>query len=312
LTPRQADGTSNGKPMTLVVPNWAPRAGAFPEAPLFALDTVWFQIAGTLCNLECSHCFISSSPSNHSFETMSLAEVLPYLEEARALGVRDYYFTGGEPLLVKDLHAILEATLAQGAATVLTNGVSIKDREAARFAELAAKSRYSLDLRISLDGYDAETNDAIRGEGTYARILAGIRALADQGMSPIITVTEACEAAATRAGRTRFLEALRGFGLTRPRLKIMPLLRMGAEARRLRSYDATETLAGQVLDELALDRLVCARSRMVTQKGVWVCPILLDEPTARLGSTLRESMVPFRLSHGGCFTCHAEGLSCAT
>ena len=37
----------------------------YPESPLLALDTLWLQVAGTLCNLQCTHCFISCSPDNH-------------------------------------------------------------------------------------------------------------------------------------------------------------------------------------------------------------------------------------------------------
>ena len=37
-----------------------------PRVELQSLDTLWFQVAGTLCNLACSHCFISCSPTNHT------------------------------------------------------------------------------------------------------------------------------------------------------------------------------------------------------------------------------------------------------
>src|SRR5204863_97959 len=85
-----------------------------PHVQLRALDTLWFQVAGTICNIECTHCFISCSPRNHSHEMMSLADVQRSLDDARGLGVREYYFTGGEPFMNRDMLAILEATLKQG------------------------------------------------------------------------------------------------------------------------------------------------------------------------------------------------------
>src|SRR5687768_4684412 len=108
--------------MTTLEPRATPM-DAVPQVPMLALDTLWFQVAGTICNIECTHCFISCSPRNHSHEMMRLADVLPWLEEARRLGVREYYFTGGEPFMNRDMLAILEATLQQGPATVLTNGM---------------------------------------------------------------------------------------------------------------------------------------------------------------------------------------------
>src|SRR3954451_14681332 len=94
-----------------------------PEVALQSLDTLWFQVGGTVCNLACTHCFISCSPTNHTHEMMRLAEVERYLAEAAALGVREYYFTGGEPFLNPEMEAILAATLRVGPASVLTNGL---------------------------------------------------------------------------------------------------------------------------------------------------------------------------------------------
>src|SRR5262245_11731090 len=105
---------------------------------------------------------------------MSLDEVRARLAEAEALGVKEYYFTGGEPFLHREILEILEETLRLGPVTVLTNGVLIKEETAARLRRLSDASDYSLDLRISLDGLDAATNDPVRGAGTYERILEGV------------------------------------------------------------------------------------------------------------------------------------------
>ena len=81
---------------------------------LAALDTLWFQVGGTVCNLACTHCFVSCSPTNHTHEFMTLAAIQPYLDEAAGLGVKEYYFTGGEPFLNPEMEAILERTLEYG------------------------------------------------------------------------------------------------------------------------------------------------------------------------------------------------------
>ena len=271
-----------------------------PLSPLVALDTLWFQVAGTLCNLQCTHCFISSSPTNRS------------LEEAEALGVKEYYFTGGEPFLNREIVEIIEAALALGPVSVLTNGVLIRPETAARLRAIADASPYSLDLRISIDGADAVTNDPIRGEGTFERILAGIRILAAAGINPVVTVTEACEGALSPEGRARLLAFLRQAGLRQPRLKVMPLLRLGAETRRSRAYAEWESLVGRALTAEEAEALQCSSCRMVTSKGVYVCPILIDFPGARMAGTLAEALRPFALSHRACFTCHEQGLSCRT
>jgi len=281
-----------------------------PHVPMRALDTLWFQVAGTLCNIECTHCFISSSPTNRSHGMLSLADVEARLREARELGVREYYFTGGEPFMNREMIPILATTLKQGPATVLTNGMLLRKSICRELRELIDASEYSLDLRVSLDGFDRESHDAIRGAGVWERAMIGLRNLAEVEINPVITVTEAADGIRSDEGRARFLDLIRSFGFTKPRLKVLPLFRIGAEEKRTRAYADWERI--EVMNESDAEVLQCLSCRMVTSKGVYVCPILIETPEARMGSTLAETLRPFPLRYGACHTCWVEGVSCRT
>src|SRR5262249_43157998 len=195
-----------------------------PSVPLAHLDELWFQVAGTLCNLTCRHCFISCSPHNHSFGFLDLETVRRALEESVRLGVKEYYFTGGEPFLNRDMTAILELTLHYGPATVLTNGTVFKEEWLERLSRAEAASPYSLEFRVSIDGYSAEQNDPIRGPGTFARALHGVRQLVAHGFLPIITVTRIADGTNDADLFAGFVRLLRAQGYDRPRLKILPAL----------------------------------------------------------------------------------------
>jgi len=283
-----------------------------PHVPMLSLDTVWFQVAGTLCNIACTHCFISCSPTNHAHEMMSFEEIVPRLEEARRLGVRDYYFTGGEPFMNRDMLRILDTTLQQGPATVLTNGMLLREETCRALSELIDRSEYSLDLRVSLDGFDRETHDAIRGEGVWDRVMTGLANLAAAGINPVITVTTAAEGVDTADGRAQFLDVIRSFGFTKPRLKVLSLFRIGAEESRTRAYESWERLTTEGMDGADMSVLQCSTSRMITSKGVYVCPILIDYEAARMGDTISETMKPFPLAYGACHTCWVDGVTCRT
>ena len=283
-----------------------------PSVRLESLDTLWVQVGGTLCNLACSHCLVSSSPTNRTHEPMSLAEILPYLDEAAALGVREYYFTGGEPFLNPDIEPILAAALARGAVTVLTNGLPLDAARCARLAALRDGSEHSFDVRVSLDGFDAGSNDAIRGAGTFERVLRSIERLARAGIEPVLTVTEACAGAGSPDGRRRLLELLARIGLRKPRLKILPLFRIGAETTRSNGYEDWQRLGPEDEPEGGFGHLPCSTSRMVTSRGVWVCPILVNDPSARIGAALADALTDYPLRHAACWTCHVEGATCRT
>lgn len=275
------------------------------------LDHLWFQVGGTLCNLTCHHCFISCSPKNRSFGFLSLAEVQRRLAESAALGVKEYYFTGGEPFLNPDLPAILAETLRYGPATVLTNGTVLKDAwlEALRAAE--DQSCYSLEFRVSLDGFSPETNDPVRGEGTFQRALRGVVKLVEFGFLPIITAARTWDLEQESRVVQAFIEMLRQTGYARPRLKILPTLHLGAEEQRTHGYADTERVTAEMLADYDRTQLVCEHSRMVTDRGVHVCPILIEAPDSLLGRTLAQSLRPFDLAHGACYTCYQYGAICS-
>jgi AdoMet-dependent heme synthase len=285
---------------------------ATPRVTLRSLDVLWFQVGGTLCNLACTHCFVSCTPTNHTHELMTLAQVASYLEEARALGVKEYYFTGGEPFLNREMEAILELTLRQGPATVLTNGLLLDAERCARLRALSDATPYSLDLRLSLDGWDAASNDPIRGEGTFERILAGARNCAAAGLNPVLTVTEVHPASGAEDGKRRFLTLLRDLGIAQPRLKVLPLFRIGAEAQRGGAYEPWQRLRAEDEPPEGWDHLQCSACRMATDQGVWVCPILVNEPEGRMGEKLADALGEYPLGHQACWTCHAFGVSCKT
>jgi MoaA/NifB/PqqE/SkfB family radical SAM enzyme len=280
-----------------------------PAVALRHLDELWFQVAGTLCNLECRHCFVSASPHNHRFGFLDLAAVANFLEDSVRFGVKEYYFTGGEPFLNPDMTAILERTLQYGPATVLTNGTILKDAWLSRLRAAEEKSPYSLEFRVSLDGATAAENDPIRGQETFERTLAGIRQLLTHGFLPIVTVAQVQE----ENGHIfdAFVQLLKRHGYDRPRIKILPVLRIGAEAQRGRGYRDEERVTPEMMEDFDPDLLLCSHSRIVTDRGVHVCPILVEAEDAWLGRTLEEGQSPFRLRHQACFTCYQYGTICA-
>jgi molybdenum cofactor biosynthesis enzyme MoaA len=292
------------------VPEHGVRVSAYPIQPLLHLDALWIQVAGTVCNLSCTHCFDSSGPGVTRHDLLSRPEVAARVAEGMALGVREFYFTGGEPFLHPELLAILEDTLAHAPCTVLTNGTLFTTGRVAALRALADRSRFALEIRVSLEGATAGEHDRLRGAGAFARTLDGLRALVAGGLLPIVTVTR--REPEDEAGlRERCLTMLRAAGVPRPRLKIIPTFRLGREATRDRGYAADETLAGLAPGAFDPSRLQCGSCRAVTSRGVFVCPLLVDEPGGRLGGRIAEALGGYELSHGACSTCWITGMTCA-
>jgi sulfatase maturation enzyme AslB (radical SAM superfamily) len=286
-------------------------ATSLPWIPIPHLDDLWFQVGGTLCNLTCHHCFISCSPKNRSFGFLSLEEVKRRLEESVALGVKEYYFTGGEPFLNPEMTEILCETLRYGPATVLTNATVLKAEWLERLRSAEEASLYSLEFRVSIDGFSPETNDPIRGIGTFERAMEGVEKLVTHGFLPIITAARTWPMEQDREVVEQFVQLLKARGYDRPRLKILPTLHIGAEEQRTHGYGDDERVTPAMLDGYDQSQLVCQHSRIVTDRGIQVCPILIELPDSVLGQTLAESLRPYAIQHGACWTCYQFGAICS-
>ena len=211
-----------------------------PSVPFAHLDTVWVQLTGTVCNIACRHCFIGCGPKVTRHQVMSTASVLSTLAEAENLGTRAVWFTGGEPTLHPDFLFLCETTLERFPLGVLTNGMLIDDTLAGRLAEISNRSEYSLEVRVSLDGSDVQSNDRIRGAGVFRKTCDGIASLAKAGLLPVVAV--AIVEDGPPQARSSFVQLLRELGVDRPRVKWIPSFRIGREATRRggRAYRAEE------------------------------------------------------------------------
>ncbi|MCK6503221.1 radical SAM protein [Myxococcota bacterium] len=280
-----------------------------PDLPFLHLDVLWLQVTGTICNIACRHCFISCGPKVDIHPPMTLAQVEDAIRQAEALGCRAYAFTGGEPFLHPDLFAMIDLALARGPLLILTNGMRIDPATATDLAERARAAEHSLDLRVSLDGLSAEENDPVRGKGVFAAATAGIRNLVAAGLEPTVAVTTVHAHHGSPDGRQQLLDLLRGLGISRPRLKLIPPFALGRQAR-VALLSPPPRLTAEHLDEDSPWVLQCGTGRMVTARGAWPCPILVNVDEARMGDDLRDALRPCALAHPACHTCHVEAFTC--
>jgi hypothetical protein len=108
----------------------------------------------------------------------------------------------------------------------------------------------------------------------------------------------------------QFSAELRGRGYSHPRFKIIPTLRIGMEESRTRGYLPEERITVEMLEGFDSGQLLCSHSRIVPDRGVAVCPILIEKEGAHMGRSLADSMRPFPVTHAACYTCYLHGAIC--
>jgi 12,18-didecarboxysiroheme deacetylase len=129
------------------------------------------------CNLRCVHCY-SQSDANLPRGELTTEEGLSLIQDLASFGSPVLLFSGGEPLLRKDLFYLAERARDLGMRVVLsTNGTRIDGAVARRLHSIGLSY-----VGISLDGL-GEHHDRFRGiRGAFQMAMAGVRNCQDAGL----------------------------------------------------------------------------------------------------------------------------------
>lgn len=287
-------------------PAQGPRAFADPDRTadgqarasvyLERLETLWIN-TGTLCNIECAHCYIESSPTNDALAYISAAEVRAFLDEIADLGLptREIAFTGGEPFMNPDMIAMAGDALERGfKVLILTNAMAPmqRPRVQADLAELQARYGGRLTLRVSLDHHTKALHEAERGAGSWEPTLAGLDWLNAQGFSIALAGRSIWgETEAEARAQYGALIAGRGWAIDASdtwQLVLFPEMDESAPVPEI-TTDCWSLLGVKPAD------MMCATSRMVAKrKGddgpvVLPCTLLPYAGAFAMGSSLAEA-----------------------
>ncbi|RJO75057.1 GTP 3',8-cyclase MoaA [Nocardia panacis] len=136
------------------------------------------------CSLRCTYCMpeqgLPEIPPNELLTTEEIVRLVTLA--VRELGVAEVRFTGGEPLMRRDLERIVagcHAAVPEVPLSMTTNAVGLRHRAAALVA--AGLHR----VNISLDTVDRAGFARLTRRDRLDSVLSGIRAARDAGLAPI-------------------------------------------------------------------------------------------------------------------------------
>jgi 12,18-didecarboxysiroheme deacetylase len=129
------------------------------------------------CNLKCIHCYSSSQNVQYGYE-LKTEEGKKLIADLAAFGSPVILFSGGEPLLRRDLPELIQFAVDKGMRAVIsTNGTLITKERATIFSQMGLSY-----VGVSIDGMKA-THDRFRGvKGAFDATIRGIRNCQDTGI----------------------------------------------------------------------------------------------------------------------------------
>jgi 12,18-didecarboxysiroheme deacetylase len=200
------------------------------------------------CNLRCVHCYASERTQSPELSTDEGRELIANLED---YGTPVVLFSGGEPLMRKDLPELIRQTVRSGMRAVISTNGTLITRDLAM--EL---SDYGLSyIGVSLDGLE-EVNDSFRGvPGAFRAALKGIENAMREGIKVGLRFTMNRRNASEIP---KILELMKAEGV--PRICFYHLVYTG-RARELMEEDLSHAQTRDTLD------LVMDRTRELIESG---------------------------------------------
>lgn len=129
------------------------------------------------CNLDCIYCHAEGEV--HPHQELSLDDIKEILRVAKKIGIRSVKFTGGEPLIRKDILDIVRAVPAGIESSMTTNGTFLADL--AYDLKAAGLAR----VNVSLDTLRHDRYLQITKKDLLDDVLNGIGAALDAGLTPV-------------------------------------------------------------------------------------------------------------------------------
>lgn len=139
------------------------------------------------CNLRCLHCYQEDFSRHKDLNWVDLQKI----SENLLATLREWgnsaciHLTGGEPLLKPELHTLLKHLDKNPEVEelgLITNGFLFKEE---KIKALSAFSKLKK-IKISLDGATPETNDSIRGRGSFSKVVQNLSSM--KGENPFETI----------------------------------------------------------------------------------------------------------------------------
>lgn len=137
---------------------------------------VLWEITNT-CNYHCSYCMFSCEAQKYENE-LTTEEVKKNIKDLKENNFTYIKFTGGEPFVRKDMIEILEYASKLGFdMDISTNASLITKENATKLKQMNFPM-----VHVSLDGYDRDSHEYVRGKNTFEPTIRGIKLLTEAGI----------------------------------------------------------------------------------------------------------------------------------
>lgn len=261
-----------------------------PVVSLAQLNNFFIELTAKNCNQQCKHCYIDFPISKKVKDFISIDKIRTALDDTLDEGIECIYLTGAEPMTHPDFNSILRLCLKRSSVCICTNATFINEKKVRFLKKVEEESNNEIIFRLSIDHYNEIKNDDIRGRGAYRQTICAVKNLIKYNFNPVFSIVNYYgEDKEVLIGEFKKICDKIGFETTDFNFHIN-------EYHNKYKQDSDEL-------DLYNDDYDCKSGRILTEKGVYVCPFLANDHRGWMGSDFKNYSKKMYLETSFCSTC---------
>ncbi|MBR1943646.1 radical SAM protein [bacterium] len=260
-----------------------------PKCELKELNNLFIELTAKNCNRHCKHCYIDFPISKPPKDFIDTDKIKQALDDTIGENLYCIYLTGAEPMLHPDFNTILRLCLKVTNVCICTNGSFLNEKKVRFLKKVEDESDKEIIFMLPIDHYDEVKSDDLRGRGSYREVMHAAKILSKYDFNPIFNVTNYYK----EDKKTMIMQFKQIFNN-------MDIPVEDCNFQINEYFDKYSKEENFVTDYKKLD---CQTGRILTEKGVYVCPFLANDHRGRMGADFKDYSKKVCLETPYCAVC---------
>ncbi len=260
-----------------------------PKSELSNLNNLFIELTAKNCNQHCKHCYIDFPTSRTVKDFINIDKIKQALQDTINENIYCIYLTGAEPMLHPDFNAILRLCLTVTNVCICTNGSFLNEKKIRFLKKVEDESENEIIFMLPINHYNEIKNDEVRSRGSYRQILHASKILSKYNFNPIFNITNFYK----ESKKTLLTNFKTIFDNIDVHVEDCNFL--------INEYYDKYSKEDSVVENF--EKLDCQTGRILTEKGIYVCPFLANDHRGRMGADFKDYSKKMCLETPYCSTC---------
>jgi len=262
-----------------------------PTAQLSELNNLFIELTAKNCNQRCKHCYIDFPLSKNVKDFIAIDKIRQALTDTKQEKVECIYLTGAEPMTHPEFNSILRLCLKRANVCICTNASFINEKKARFLKKVEEESANEIIFKLSVDHFNEVKNDDLRGRGSYRQTINAIKSLVKYDFNPVLNIVNYYNEE-KKVLMSEFKTICDNIGFEANDFNFQ----ISEYYNKYKTPSETDKWGKN-------SNLDCKNGRILTDKGVYVCPFLANDHRGRMGSDFKDFSKKMPLETNFCFSC---------